>query len=41
VLKEREAGAKVGDLSRMYGMYNWKAKYAGMTVSDFKQPKSL
>jgi len=34
VLKEGEAGAKVADLCRKYGMsdatyYNWKAKYAG------------
>ncbi len=37
VLKEGEAGAKVAELCRKYGMsdasyYNWKAKYAGMTV---------
>ena len=41
VLKEGEAGASVGDLCRKYGMsdasyYNWKAKYAGMTVSDLE-----
>lgn len=46
VLKEGEAGAKVADLCRKYGMsdatyYNWKAKYAGMTVSDLKRLKSL
>jgi putative transposase len=46
VLKEAEAGAKLGDLCRKYGMsdatyYNWKAKYAGMTVSDLKRLKSL
>jgi putative transposase len=34
VLQEAEAGAKVADLCRKYGMsdatyYNWKAKYAG------------
>ena len=38
VLREGEAGARVADLSRKYGMsdatyYNWKAKYAGLTVS--------
>jgi putative transposase len=38
VLKEGEAEAKVADLCRKYGMsdatyYNWKAKYAGLTVS--------
>jgi putative transposase len=42
VLKEGEAGARVADLCRKYGMsdatyYNWKAKYAGMTFSDLKR----
>ena len=37
VLKEGEADARVADLCRKYGMndatyYNWKAKYADMTV---------
>ena len=46
VLKEGEAGAKIGELCRKYGMsdatyYNWKAKYADMTVSDLKRLKSL
>jgi putative transposase len=46
VLKEGEAGAKVSDLCRKYGMsdatyYNWKAKYSGMTTSDLKRLKSL
>ena len=46
VLKEGEAGAKVADLCRKYGMsdatyYNWKAKYAGMTISDLKRLKAL
>ena len=46
VLKEGEAGAKVPDLCRKYGMsdatyYNWKAKYAGMTVNDLKRLKTL
>jgi putative transposase len=46
VLKEGEAGAAVGDLCRGYGIsnatyYNWKAKYAGMTVSDLRRLKSL
>ena len=46
VLKEGEAGAKISDLCRKYGMsdatyYNWKAKYAGMTASDLKRLKSL
>jgi len=46
VLKEGEAGAKVADLCRKYGMsdatyYNWKAKYAGITVSEMKRLKAL
>jgi len=46
VLKEGEAGASVADLCRKYGMsdasyYNWKAKYAGMTVSDLRRLKAL
>jgi putative transposase len=46
VLKEGEAGAKVADLCRKYGMsdasyYNWKAKYAGMTVNDLRRLKAL
>jgi putative transposase len=46
VLKEGEAGVKVGDLCRKYGMseasyYNWKAKYAGLTVSDLRRLKTL
>ena len=46
ILKEGEAGAKVSDLCRKYGMsdatyYNWKAKYSGMTASDLKKLKSL
>jgi putative transposase len=46
VLKEGEAGAKVADLCRKYGMsdasyYNWKSKYAGLTVSELKRLKAL
>jgi putative transposase len=46
VLKEAEAGTKLPDLCRKYGMsdatyYNWKAKYSGMTTSDLKRLKSL
>ncbi len=46
VLREGEAGAKVSDLCRKYGMsdatyYNWKAKYAGLTVSDLKRLKAM
>jgi len=46
VLKEGEAGAKIPDLCRKYGMsdatyYNWKARYAGLTVSELKRLKAL
>ena len=46
VLREGEAGARVADLCRKYGMsdatyYNWKAKYAGLTVSELKRLKAL
>ena len=46
VLKETEAGAKLPDLCRKYGMsgatsYNWKARYSGMTTSDLKRLKAL
>jgi putative transposase len=46
VLKEGEAGAKVPDLCRKYGMssatyYNWKSKYAGLSVSELRRLKAL
>jgi putative transposase len=46
VLKEAEAGAKTKDLCRQHGIsgatfYNWKAKYAGMTVSEARRLKEL
>lgn len=46
VLKEAEAGAKTGDLARRQGIseatiYNWKAKYGGMEVSEAKRLRSL
>ena len=39
VLGEHEAGAKTADLTRKHGiseatLYNWKAKYEGMHISD-------
>jgi putative transposase len=45
-LKEHELGAKAGDLARKHGiseatLYNWKAKYGGLTVSEAKRLKSL
>lgn len=46
VLKETEAGMKVADLCRKYGIsdatyYNWKAKFGGMTVSEAQRLKAL
>lgn len=46
VLKEQEAGAKTADLARRHGVseatiYNWKAKYGGLEVSEAKQLRSL
>ena len=46
VLREHEAGAKTGDLARKHGiseatLYNWKAKFGGMDVSDAKRLKAL
>lgn len=46
VLREGAAGTALVELCRRYGIceatyYNWKAKYAGMTVSDLKRLKSL
>ena len=46
ILKEVEAGKKVKDACREYGIsdatyYNWKAKYGGMEASDIKRLKDL
>ena len=46
VLREHEAGAKTADLARKHGiseatLYNWKAKYDGMDVSDAKRLRAL
>ena len=45
VLREQEAGAKTGDLARKHGvseaaLYNWKAKFGGMDVSDDRRRSS-
>jgi putative transposase len=42
VLKEHQAGMKTGDLARKQGiseaaLYNWKAKFDGMDVSDARK----
>ncbi len=46
ILLEQEAGAKVADLARKYAvseatLYNWKAKFGGMDVSEAKRLKAL
>ena len=46
VLKEADAGLKVVELCRKYGIsgatyYNWKAKFGGMMVSDVRRLKAL
>jgi putative transposase len=42
----KEAGAKVADLARKYAvseatLYNWKARYGGMDVSEAKRLKAV
>jgi putative transposase len=46
ILKEAEAGVPIPDLCRKHGLhestiYTWKAKYAGLTVSEARRLKSL
>jgi len=46
VLKEAEAGRKVQDICREYGIssatyYQWKSKYGGLEASDLKRMKAL
>ena len=46
VLKESEAGAKGADLARKHGiseatLYNWKAKYGGLEVSEARRLRAL
>ena len=46
ILKESEAGKKVVDICREYGIsdatfYKWRSKYGGMDVSDAKRLKQL
>lgn len=46
ILKEHEAGVAANELGRKYGIsnttiYNWKAKYAGLTVSEARRLKIL
>lgn len=46
ILKETEAGMKVAEVCRKYGIgeatyYNWKAKFGRMTVSDAQRLRAL
>ncbi len=46
IIREHEAGAKVGELCRRHGvssttLYKWKAKFAGMTVPEARRLRSL
>ena len=45
-LKQAEAGLKVSEIVRKLGVaeatfYNWKAKYAGMTVAELRRLREL
>ena len=45
-LREQEPGAKAGDLARKHciseaTLYNWKAKFGDMDVSDAKKRRAL
>ena len=46
IMKQAEGVAKVGDLAREHGassatIYNWRAKFGGMDVSEAKSQKEL
>jgi putative transposase len=46
ILKEADAGAKVKDVCRKYGIsdatyYKWKSKYGGMDASELKRVKEI
>ena len=46
ILKEGQAGITMAELCRKYGMssgsyYAWKAKYAGLEVSDLRRLRQL
>ena len=46
ILKEHEAGVPVAELCRKHGisnasLYNWKARYGGMDVSEARKLKAL
>jgi len=46
ILREGEAGLPVGEVCRKHGIsaatyYQWKSKYAGMSVNELKKVKEL
>lgn len=46
ILKEFDAGKNIQELAREHGIskatiYNWKAKYGGMEMSELKRTKEL
>ena len=46
ILREQEAGSPTADVCRKHGVssatfYKWKAKFAGLDVSDAKRLRSL
>ena len=46
ILKQAEAGVRVTDLCRQYGIsdvtfYKWRTKFGGMSVSDAKRLRQL
>jgi putative transposase len=46
ILRKHENGAKASELCREHGIseqtiYNWKAKYGGMTINELKRVKEL
>lgn len=46
ILKELDSGLSVAEVSRKYGvsdttLYNWKAKYGGLTVNEARRIRQL
>ena len=46
ILKQADAGKKVGDLCREHGIspatyYKWKSKYGGLSIPELKRMKEL
>jgi putative transposase len=46
ILREADSGLKVADVGRNHGIsqatyYNWKSRYGGLGVSEFKRIKEL